>query len=122
MNDVQAQLRAIFDEYGEQVRDVANEAFRKVSRETVRKLKATSPKDDGRYASGWKVEQGKAHGDIISVTVYNAKMPGLTQLLEKGHIVRNQYGEYGRVAGRSHIKPVEEEETEELVSQIERNL
>jgi len=121
MNDVPAQPRAIFDEYGDKVRDVTNEAIRKVSRETVRKLKATSP-GNGKYAGGWKAEQVKAHGDIISVTVYNAKLPGLTHLLENGHVVRNQYGEYGRVEGRSRIKPVEEEETEELVSQIERNL
>lgn len=47
-------------------------------------------------------------------------------MLENGHAVANQYGNYGhpngRVKGIKHIKPVEQWANAELQAEIERNL
>jgi hypothetical protein len=46
----------------------------------------------------------------------------LTHLLENGHIVRNQYGTYGRVNGDGHIKDAEQNAVEEVISTLEAKL
>lgn len=69
-----------------------------VTSKAVTKLKQTSPENTGSYASGWRVKKVKG-----SYTVYNAKAPQLTHLLEKGHANING----GRTQAIPHIKPVE---------------
>ena len=57
-----------------------------------------------RYASGWTYE-AKQTRLSTSVVIYNKSLPGLAHLLEKGHAKVGG----GRVDGRPHIAPVEEE-------------
>lgn len=56
----------------------------------------------GKYASGWTSEVQKTRYSTTG-TIYNKNQPGLAHLLEYGHASVNG----GRVAGRSHIAPVE---------------
>ena len=51
-------------------------------------------------------------------TLYNAKVPGLPHLLEHGHAKRGG----GRVSGRVHIAPVEEELEKAFTQELERAL
>lgn len=63
------------------------------------------------YADSWTFEAKKDKKDEFVGTVYNKDHYRLTHLLEKGHIVRNQYGRtkskgrLRRVAPRPHIAP-----------------
>jgi hypothetical protein len=54
----------------------------------------------------------------MDTVVYNRTMPGLTHLLENGHVIRNKKGDYGRTSGKKHIKPVEEWAVDELPRRI----
>lgn len=121
---VTVQLKEILDEYSGEVVKATNAAIDKDSKEAVRKLRDTSPKRPGRgnYARGWRTKKEKGAGDIYKVTVHNPKHYQLTHLLEKGHVIRNKYGTYGRTAARPHIKPVEEWAQSELPEEIERRL
>lgn len=123
-DSVAIQMQRILDEYDREVRDVADEVMNEVSKEAANKLKATSPKrpGHGEYARSWtvKVEHG-AHG-INTYTVHNKKHYRLTHLLEKGHVIRNGVGTYGRAPAHVHIKPVEEWANDEVVAEIERRL
>lgn len=116
-NDLGFELKAILEAYNEEVQQKVDTAMKSVAKEAVQKLKGTSPVDEGEYAKGWanKVER---RGLIATVTVYNKAKPGLTHLLENGHAKVNG----GRVAARSHIKPVEEWANAELVRRIEEAL
>lgn len=115
--DFTVQLNEILDQYEERVEKAANEAFNEVATEAVQKLKNSSPKLTGKYAKGWKK---KKQGD--GYVVYNAEAPGLTHLLENGHVIRNQYGSYGRTTAQKHIAPVEQWANVEVEERIRREL
>lgn len=118
---VALQMQDILDDYSKDVKEATNDAIEKTSKESVRKLKDTSPKKSGEYAKGWKIKKERGRDGIATVTVHN-KIYQLTHLLENGHVVRNAKGTYGRTSGIKHIAPVEEWAASELPLEIEREL
>ena len=118
---VALQMQDILDDYSKDVKEATNDAIEKTSKESVRKLKNTSPKKSGEYAKGWKLKKDRGRDGIATVTVHN-KIYQLTHLLENGHVVRNAKGTYGRTNGIKHIAPVEEWAESELQQEIERKL
>lgn len=113
-DSVAVQMTQLLDEVNKDVERSAKTNIQKVARESVQKLKNTSPVKSGAYSKGWGV---KKEGEM-DVYVYNRTMPGLTHLLENGHVIRNKKGTYGRVSPRKHIAPVEEWAVEELPRRI----
>lgn len=108
---VEAQLTAILSEYSEECADAVNDAAKESSNKIKKRLRATSPrrkKRGGKYASGWTVKNTST-GILVGYTVYNKDRPGLTHLLEHGHVAENQYGAHGRTPAMPHIKPAEQE-------------
>lgn len=104
-----AEINMALEEYVQEVRDAVNEAAKEAAELTARQLKANSPKrakgkGKGKYARGWKVKK-KYDAHLVSYVVYNGSSPGLTHVLEHGHLIRNQYGSYGRVRAIPHIGP-----------------
>lgn len=116
------QIAKIFDEYDRDMKRKVNNSVDKVAKESVQKLKDTSPKKTGDYAKGWKLKRERGRNGINDVTIHNATDYRLTHLLENGHVIRNKKGTYGRTSGRKHIKPVEEYFNSEVVEEIEREL
>ena len=119
---LKVQMEKILEEYSHRVVNVTNVAMGRVSRECVRKLRNTSPKKTGDYASGWKTKQMISHGKVADIIVHNATDYQLTHLLENGHVVVNAKGTYGRAPAKKHIGPVEEWANEELPREIEKEL
>lgn len=117
-DSVAAQLTRILDEYGDEVKQVARKNAQKAGREAAKDLRNSSPKKTGDYASGWTSKQV----DADTVTVYNRKAPGLTHLLEKGHVIRNKKGTYGRTPAHPHIAPVEQKQIQQFIDNVERDL
>lgn len=118
----------ILEEYNAEVARQAQKVSKDVARDVANELKASSPRkagNGGAYASGWAVKAEK--GSVTrggSATVYNAKMPGLTHLLEKGHVVLNQHGAprragaKRRVEGTPHIAPAAARGEDEFVRRM----
>ena len=127
-NNLEQELTKILDQFKKEEQEKINKIYRSVASAAVRDLKARSPRKRGDYASGWKSKQEKTGltGNKLSITIYNAKKPSLTHLLEKGHVVANQYGAprrgKRRVAGQKHIATVEEKFNRELVRRLESEL
>lgn len=115
---ISVQLQQITNDYQIKVQKVSRDACRKVSRNLSKTLKGTSPRKSGEYASGWAVKQ---EGEDTFI-VHNKKKPGLTHLLENGHVSANQFGVYGRVGAIKHIEPAADAAQEELIAEIEANL
>ena len=111
---VTAQMTELLDEVNKEIEQSAKTNIQLVARESVVKLKNTSPVKSGSYAKGWGV---KKQGDM-DVVVHNRTDYQLTHLLENGHVIRNKKGTYGRAPGIKHIKPVEEWAVDELPRRI----
>lgn len=111
---VAVQMQKLLDEVNKDVQESTKRNINAITKESVQKLRNTSPSKTGEYAKGWGV---KKQGDMDSV-VYNRLMPGLTHLLENGHVIRNKKGTYGRAPAHKHIKPVEDWAIDELPRRI----
>ena len=111
---VTAQMAELLDEVDKEVQQSARKGIDGVSKESVQKLRNTSPVKTGSYAKGWST---KKQGDM-DVIVYNRTDYQLTHLLENGHVIRNKKGTYGRAPAHKHIKPVEEWAIDELPRRI----
>ena len=64
----------------------------------------------------------KKDGLSVSYIVYNANNPGLTHTLEHGHIVKNQYGTYGRSEAKVHIAPAADEGAQDFERKVKGKL
>lgn len=116
--DIEAAGQAIADalvEYDQQIADEVKGITGEVAKESVDKLKKTSPKLTGSYRKGWRQKQAYSDSRTQRNTIYNATDYQLTHLLEYGHASRNG----GRVAAIQHIAPVEQEAIEALQERIE---
>lgn len=112
------QLADILNEYGREVKAVADKEIAAVAKESVAKLKSTSPRKSGAYARGWRVKKDRDGSAIV----HNATNYQLTHLLENGHVIKNKKGTYGRTNGIKHIEPVEQWANGELVQRIETDI
>lgn len=118
---IEIQMADILDSVGRECKGVLETDSMAVAKETVQRLKNTSPKGSPhrrRYAEGWKVSK-KDRGDLV---VHNATNYQLTHLLENGHVIRNKKGTYGRTNGIKHIEPAEEWAADELPRRIIEDL
>lgn len=114
-----AAIEKLLKEYQEDTTKNVNQLARKFAQKGAKEVKAASGQfgGSGKYASGWtsKFEEGRLSAQGI---IYNQKTPGLPHLLENGHAKRTG----GRVAGRSHIAPVEEKLVTEFMKAVEGEL
>lgn len=109
-NEIVKELKAYSDEVAEGLK----KAVKDVEKETVRTLKATSPRSEGPsgggYASGWTSKVEFESPEDIRVRISNRTKPQLTHLLENGHAKVNG----DRVDGIPHIRPAEQAAADKL--------
>lgn len=129
MNDsVQAQLQKILDECAGELNGVIDKTFNSVAKETKDEVAQNSPRDSGDYAGDWAIKRAtkRGRGKLIGgveVVIYNKKHYRLTHLLEKGHVVRNQFGTYERwTPDKKHIAPAEEHGERKLLAELQSKL
>lgn len=120
IDGVAQQLDKILDEYADKLDETTDAIMEKVAKDTAQNLRQTSPPagKQGQYAKSWTVTKQK-HQYIV----HNKKHYRLTHLLENGHVVKNQYGTYGRwTPTRKHIEPAEEKAARDLIRELESKL
>lgn len=104
------QMERLMQQYGDAVHEIVESSAEDAANIAKNQLRNTSPKENKRhrhYASGWTVKK-EIGSELVSFTVHNRTKPGLTHLLEYGHVIRNKKGRYGRTRPIKHIKPAEE--------------
>lgn len=115
----QQAVSKILEDYAEDttmtVKDLTQQ-FAKKGAQAVKNASAGAVGGTGKYARGWTstVEETRLGATGI---IYN-KTPGLPHLLENGHAKRGG----GRVSGRKHIQPVEDELVQAFEKAVQNDL
>ena len=109
-DDIMAGLR----EYAELADDAMKTAVKKTATSVKKEISANAPKKSGDYAKSWKATKVVENSHTLKMTVHSKDHYRLAHLLEKGHAKRGG----GRVAGKPHIAPAEENGAEMLTNLI----
>ena len=116
IDQLAAEIAKGLAEYSQDVVEKVNVSSEKVGKAAVKKLKQTSPKKTGKYAKSWTMTTeravGQPHKRIVHVRAPHYR---LAHLLEYGHAKVGG----GRVEGRPHIRPAEEEVIREFTREVE---
>ena len=116
VDQLAAEIAKGLAEYSQDVVEKVNVSSEKVGKAAVKRLKQTSPKKTGKYAKSWAMktepEVGQPHKRIVHVKAPHYR---LAHLLEYGHAKVGG----GRVEGRPHIRPAEEEVIREFTREVE---
>lgn len=118
IDKLSAVISDTLEAYGEELSENIAEAVKTVSKKGAQAVRQSAQQTfggTGAYARGWtsRTETGRMSTQGI---IYNRTMPGLPHLLENGHAKRGG----GRVAGRAHIKPVEDEIVKDFVQAVDK--
>ena len=106
------------NDYADVACDEMKKAVKDASTLVRNEIKATAPKATGAYAKSWSTKNTRETSRSLEVTVYSRNRYQLAHLLEFGRAKRGG----GRVAGRSHIAPAEQDGIKQLEKDIERSL
>ena len=109
-------IAEILEDYGDEVQKDMDDVVKDVGKAGVKAIKSASGVfgGTGKYRKGW-TSQTDTERYGSTVTIYN-RTPGLPHLLENGHAKRGG----GRVPGKTHIAPVEQELIKQFEEQIEK--
>ena len=120
IDKLSAAISDVLEQYGDELQENIAEAVKTVSKKGAQAVKASAQQTfggSGEYARGWtsRAETGRVSAQGI---IYNKDVPGLPHLLENGHAKRGG----GRVPGRAHIKPVEDEVVKEFIKAVTKSV
>lgn len=123
--DLTKEIQGLILDYFSDVDRAVFEVEDAVAKEAIKKLKATSPRNQKNgghkhYADDWKIDATMKKNYCKFVIKNNQYR--LTHLLENGHDVVSHGKKAGHVAGRPHIKPVEEWANKEVEKRIKEVL
>lgn len=104
MPKVEVLLDRALTEVSKEEDEILFRCMSKAMRRAKKDVIAMSPEGNGskHYKDGWTVRTKRLKFGFEGV-IYNKLKPGLTHILNNGHIIKNQYGEYRRMDGDNHI-------------------
>ena len=105
-------------EYADLADTEMKKAVRKTATAVKKEISANAPEKTGTYAKSWTAKKTKENSHSLEMTVHSKNRYRLAHLLEKGHAKRGG----GRVSGRPHIAPAEENGVQMLEKLIEEAL
>lgn len=105
-------------EYSELADTAMKKAVRKTAASVRKEISENAPKRIGDYAKSWATKKVTENSHKLEMTVHSKNRYQLAHLLEKGHAKRGG----GRVNGKPHIFPAEENGADLLESLIRKEL
>lgn len=105
-------------EYSELADTAMKKAVRKTAASVKKEISENAPKRTGTYAKSWATKKVTENSHKLEITVHSKNRYQLAHLLEYGHAKRNG----GRVNGKPHIAPAEENGADLLESLITKEL
>ncbi len=116
IDQLAAEIAKELSQYSQEVVKKVDASSEKTGKAAVKQLKQTSPKKTGKYAKSWTMATEKEVAQP-NKRIIHAKAPHyrLTHLLEHGYAKAGG----GRVEGKPHIRPAEEQVIKDFVSEVE---
>ncbi len=105
-------------EYSELADTAMKKAVRKTATSVKKEISANAPIKSGCYQKSWTARKTKENSHSLEMTVHSKDRYQLAHLIEKGHAKRGG----GRVNGKPHIAPAEENGADLLESLITKEL
>ena len=105
-------------EYSELADTAMKKAVRKTAASVRKEISENALKDTGTYAKSWATKKVTENSHKLEITVHSKNRYQIAHLLEHGHAKRNG----GRVAGKPHIAPAEENGADLLESLTKKEL
>lgn len=106
-------------EYNQEVTDGIKKEIKDAAKFCKKEIGSNSPIRTGVYEDGWTTQTIYENPKDIKIVVHNKEKPGLTHLLENGHVV---VGRNGKVLGTApafpHITPAESKTEEYLMKKV----
>ncbi len=118
IDDMADEIVKGLQEYADLADTAMKKAVRKTATSVKKEISANAPKRTGKYAKSWTTKKVKENSHSLEITVHSKDRYQIAHLLEHGHAKRNG----GRVAGKPHIAPAEENGADLLESLIEKEL
>ena len=118
INDMADVIMQGLTEFAELATDDMKEAVKNASTTVRKEIKANAPEDTGKYAKSWTAKKVRETSQTLTMVVHSKNRYQLAHLLEYGHAKRNG----GRVEGKAHIAPAEQQGIRQLQEEIERAL
>ena len=118
IDDMADEIMKGLTEYADLADTAMKKAVRKTATSVKKEISANAPKRTGKYAKSWTTKKVKENSHSLEITVHSKDRYQIAHLLEKGHAKRNG----GRVAGKPHIAPAEENGADLLESLIKKEL
>lgn len=117
INRLTSEVEAILNDFIDAEQSAINKEIKQAGKAALKELKTETPsgagkfKDWDEYQAGWRMKNEVDALGNNTVIIGNAKKPGLTHLLEEGHILA---GGRGRAKAFPHIQPVAERAFDDL--------
>ena len=105
-------------EYAEVATEDMKAAVKKAGQTVRKEIQAGAPVKTGAYRKSWAVKTTRETSSFMEVTVHSRNRYQLAHLLEFGHAKRGG----GRVSGKPHIAPAEENGIRQLEDEIKKEL
>ena len=118
INDMTDVIMQGLTEYAELATEDMKEAVKHASVTVRKEIKENAPVDTGKYAKSWTTKKLFETSQKLTIVVHSKNRYQLAHLLEYGHAKRNG----GRVEGKAHIAPAEQQGIRQLQEEIERAL
>lgn len=118
IDDMASEIMKGLTEYADLADTEMKKAVRKTATSVKKEISANAPKKTGTYAKSWTAKKTKENSHSLEMTVHSKNRYQLAHLLEKGHAKRGG----GRVSGRPHIAPAEENGVQILEKMIQEAL
>ncbi|MCM1226019.1 MAG: HK97 gp10 family phage protein [Clostridium sp.] len=118
IDDMADEIMKGLQEYSELADDAMKNAVKKTASSVRKEISANAPKRTGKYAKSWAAKKVSENSHKLEMTVHSKNRYQLAHLLEKGHAKRGG----GRVQGKPHIAPAEENGADLLESLIAEEL
>ena len=118
VDDMASEIMKGLTEYADLADTEMKKAVRKTATEVKKEISSNAPEDTGAYAKSWATKKVSENSHSLEMTVHSKNRYQLSHLLEHGHAKRGG----GRVAGKPHIAPAEENGEELLENLIRKAL
>lgn len=123
-NNIKAQFNAIANEIKKDVRGIVEETVDEVSGDALLYIEGIGDYDNHRKTKNYRKNfyLKKTSSSLAAKAVLANKQYQLTHLLEKGHVIKNKQGTYGRTKAIPHWDETEEIAIEDFEKKLQERL